>query len=137
MKSQFKRYAIYGFAIFLSVLTISCQRQKHPTLREMIAQKLMLEMHYYCQSNTLNPDNCHEPMQTLPAEFALLIEKESLGGAIWFADNLASLGQIWQLNQDTQAAAQRSAVSQPLFIAIDQEGGDRCNLEITWRSLCP
>ena len=100
------------------------------TLREKIAQKIMLDFRYYCgvreqsESNAAGSEiRCAEPVTELPGELAQLITATGLGGVVLFADNLQDSAQIVRLNRDLQDAALRSAAGQPLLIGIDQEGG--------------
>lgn len=90
-------------------------------LEQMIAQKLMLDIRYYCTEAT--PDKCRTPLTVLPPELAQLISDYDVGGVILFSENLQDIPQIVELTQTLQQAAQRSALKQPLFIGIDQEGG--------------
>ncbi|NVK25063.1 MAG: glycosyl hydrolase family 3 [Gammaproteobacteria bacterium] len=95
---------------------------------QLLAQKIMLDIRYYCPE--LDSDKiksgevkCTIPITELPEEIAELISETSLGGVILFADNLESIGQIIQLTSDLQQAASKSKLAQPLFISVDQEGG--------------
>ncbi|WNO60044.1 beta-N-acetylhexosaminidase [Rheinheimera sp. MMS21-TC3] len=94
------------------------------SIKQMLGQKLMLDLRYYCPS--VKPQakgSCKTAMTTLPAELAQLIRDYDIGGIILFAENLADVEQIVRLNRDLQQAAAESKLKQPLFIAIDQEGG--------------
>lgn len=111
-------------------LLISCSPVNHQDstaqhqqkLRQAIAQKLMIDLRYYCDNTT--PDTvCREPMTILPATLHQLIQQNSIGGVILFSDNLKSTEQIITLTHDLQKAAIASAAAQPMFIGIDQEGG--------------
>ena len=62
------------------------------------------------------------------AELAHLIGTLQVGGLILFAGNLESPGQISRLCGDCQACARRHGLP-PLFIAIDQEGGQVARLK--------
>lgn len=93
-----------------------------PTVRQMLGQKLMLDLRYYCQQAT-PAGACRTPLTSLPAELAALISKYNIGGVILFAENLQDNQQIITLNRQLQQAAASSALKQPLFISIDQEGG--------------
>lgn len=96
-------------------------QQNKPTLRDKIAQKLMIDMRYYCDDVTVK--TCRTPVTELPPELADVITDNNLGGIILFADNLEQPEQIVKLNYDLQQAAKRSSLGIPLFLAIDQEGG--------------
>ena len=66
--------------------------------------------------------------QTLNDDLKYLIGSLKIGSVILFAINLASPDQITRLCSDIQAFA-RSTDSPPLFIAIDQEGGQVARLK--------
>ncbi|MBV2130533.1 glycoside hydrolase family 3 protein [Rheinheimera sp. SM2107] len=93
-----------------------------PTVRQMLGQKLMLDLRYYCSEPTA-AGKCRTPLTSLPPELAKLISQYDIGGVILFAENLQHSEQIIGLNRQLQQAAARSALKQPLFIGIDQEGG--------------
>jgi len=92
------------------------------TTKQMLGQKLMLDLRYYCEQPPIS-GQCRTPMTQLPPELAALIRDYNIGGVILFAENLADIAQTIQLNRDLQAAAAASQLKHPLFIAIDQEGG--------------
>lgn len=99
------------------------------SLRQKIAQKLMLDIRYYC-ADTLRAEaeasgtaQCNQPVTALPSDLRALISDSDIGGIILFADNLEHSAQIVQLNRELQRAAARSASALPLLIGIDQEGG--------------
>lgn len=119
-------------------------------IEQQIAQKIMLDLRYYCpemtidtanfegEENTLegaqytgnNPNivkvnalRCLTPLTKLPPELADLITSTGLGGVILFADNLQNTDQIIQLTSELQNAALKSTSKLPLFISVDQEGG--------------
>lgn len=92
------------------------------SVKQMLGQKLMLDLRYYCAELPVQ-GQCRTPMTQLPPELAALIRDYDIGGVILFAENLHSIEQIVQLNHDLQQAAAESALKLPLFISIDQEGG--------------
>jgi len=92
------------------------------SVKQMLGQKLMLDLRYYC-SQVPAKEQCRTPMTKLPPELAALIRDYNIGGVILFAENLADIAQTVQLNRDLQSAASASALTLPLFISIDQEGG--------------
>jgi beta-N-acetylhexosaminidase len=120
------------------------------TLEQKIAQKIMIDLRYYCSDmnesineeselenqlegyieqtnphkNSVNDQKkCFMPLTQLPKELAELIKTTALGGVILFNDNLVDSKQIIQLNSDLQNAALSSDTGLPLFISVDQEGG--------------
>lgn len=94
-----------------------------------IAQKIMLDLRYYCpelenNSPELTQGNkCYKPLTKLPNELKQMITMTGLGGVILFADNLVTPEQIKQLTDDLQQAGSAHKYQQPLFISVDQEGG--------------
>ncbi|WP_226667684.1 glycoside hydrolase family 3 N-terminal domain-containing protein [Microbulbifer aggregans] len=102
------------------------------SLREKIAQKLMLDIRYYCAdaerpqggaADTWGIRDCDQAVTQLPPALADVIRRTGVGGIILFADNLQSSAQIVQLNRDLQLAASSSRAGIPLLIGVDQEGG--------------
>ncbi|MDX1391883.1 MAG: glycoside hydrolase family 3 N-terminal domain-containing protein, partial [Rheinheimera sp.] len=116
--------------ILLSCASVAIQASAMPakpgaaaaSVSQMLGQKLMLDLRYYCEQAPVN-GQCRTPMTRLPPALANLIRQYNIGGVILFAENLADVAQIVQLNRDLQAAAAASALKLPLFISIDQEGG--------------
>ena len=115
-------------------------------IEQQIAQKIMLDLRYYCPEMTADTANfastentlegyqatktakhysarCLTPLTKLPPELAELITSTALGGVILFADNLKDADQIIRLTSDLQNAALKSKTKLPLFISTDQEGG--------------
>ena len=91
------------------------------SLEQKIAQKLMIDVRYFCQDSTVEP--CKAAVTRLPEALHSLIKDTSLGGVILFAENLQTPEQIIDLTQQIQDAGLQSAAASPLFISIDQEGG--------------
>lgn len=102
--------------------TSAAATEAQPSVRQMLGQKLMLDLRYYCPEPTA-AGKCRTPLTSLPAELAKLISQYDIGGVILFAENLQDSQQIIGLNRQLQQAAARSTLKQPLFISIDQEGG--------------
>lgn len=103
-------------------LTACSKAYTEAQLRADIAQKLMIDIRYFCDDGTA-ADHCRTPVTSLPDDIQRLISEHAIGGVILFRENLQSIEQIIQLNQQLQQAAQQSSSAQPLFIGIDQEGG--------------
>ncbi|MCD1258307.1 beta-N-acetylhexosaminidase [Paenibacillus athensensis] len=55
-------------------------------------------------------------------EIKILIEQYGLGGVIYFRRNVEDAEQLARLSEELQAISRQSG-GQPLFIAVDQEGG--------------
>lgn len=88
-----------------------------------IAQKMALDIRYFCKSISHNIPVCTTPVKVLPTELFNLVRETSLGGVVLFSENLASHEQIIRLTNDLQQAALQSPAGKPLIISIDQEGG--------------
>ena len=107
----------------VSLLCLSaCATLRYSPLEHQIAQKIMLDVRYFCDKPMPNNKPCTQPVTKLPNELRALIQEAGIGGVILFAENLADTPQMIKLNQDLQASALAGG-HPPLFIAIDQEGG--------------
>ncbi len=113
----------------LSMLTIACSQintdkisVEETKLRTEIAQKIMIDLRYYCEGGT-SGKYCREPLTKLPDSLAKVISDSNIGGIILFADNVVNTEQTIKLNHDLQQAAASSSFRAPLLISIDQEGG--------------
>ncbi|MBQ4860453.1 glycosyl hydrolase family 3 [Pseudoalteromonas sp. MMG013] len=106
-------------------MTIHQLAMANTPLNEQLGQKLMLDFRYFCENGKSSA--CRTPMKKLPKALAQVITKYHIGGVILFAENVQDIAQIIELNKALQSAAK-----QPLFIAIDQEGGRvaRINREV-------
>jgi beta-N-acetylhexosaminidase len=109
--------------VFASLLDVSdgLAAQQTATLKQQIAQKIILDLRYFCEDKPA--ETCRTPLTQLPDSIADMIAQTDLGGVILFAKNLVDIAQIIKLNSDLQQASARSALQTPLFISIDQEGG--------------
>ncbi len=92
------------------------------SLSHQIGQKLMLDLRYYCENESLNTP-CRTPLRALPGELADAIARYQIGGVILFTENLDNSAQIVRLTRELQKAAAGAEHPTPLFISIDQEGG--------------
>ena len=115
------RCGIWLGSVMAMTLSVGSLAEPVP-LRTVLAQKIMLDLRYYC-TEPVPAGHCRTPMTELPAALADLISGSELGGVIHFAENLQDSGQIKRLNQQLQQAASLSRHALPLFIAVDQEGG--------------
>lgn len=98
------------------------QAGQNPAVRQMLGQKLMLDLRFYCDE-PVTAGSCRTPMTVLPPALAELITQHHIGGVILFAENVQQPEQIIALTQALQQAAAKQGSGLPLFIAIDQEGG--------------
>lgn len=102
--------------------TQAAARKPSVDVRQMLGQKLMLDLRYYCEQ-PVAPGHCRTPMTSLPPDLAQLLTDYQIGGVILFAENVQEPAQIIQLTQQLQAVAQAQGHGLPMFIGIDQEGG--------------
>ncbi|WP_339767920.1 glycoside hydrolase family 3 protein [uncultured Paraglaciecola sp.] len=117
------RFCVVSLLIFSCISCVS-----HPTvdpkLEALVAQKLMLDIRYFCPKVThdKHAKKCTTPVTALPKSLKNMISDTGVGGIILFANNLVNTEQMIRLNRDLQAAAAQGG-HKPLFISIDQEGG--------------
>jgi beta-N-acetylhexosaminidase len=121
---------VFSFAVVVSIaFFLFFKHQPERTeIAQKIAQKIMLDIRYYCPELTEhvvfdNDNKCVSPVTTLPDGLAKLITDTSLGSIILFAENFTDTEQTIRLTQDLQHAALASASAEPLLISVDQEGG--------------
>ncbi|AWL13110.1 Beta-N-acetylhexosaminidase [Saliniradius amylolyticus] len=92
-------------------------------LRQAVAQKIMIDIRYFCESAPAPEEPCEQGVTQLPEELAKVVSDTGLGGIILFAENIQSKSQIVRLNHELQQAGLSSNAGHPLFISVDQEGG--------------
>tara|TARA_R110002153_G_scaffold124543_6_gene271008 strand:- start:33642 stop:35519 length:1878 start_codon:yes stop_codon:yes gene_type:complete len=111
------------FICFGLLLCSSCAVKPHhdPLLKQLVAQKLMIDLRYFCEDAD-TAETCRTPLIELLPPLVDMIADTGIGGVILFAENLQDINQILALNYALQQAA-KAAGHPPLFIAIDQEGG--------------
>ena len=70
----------------LSILTIACSQTsvEETKLRTEIAQKIMIDLRYYCEEET-RAAYCRKPLTQLPESIAKVISNSNIGGIILFA----------------------------------------------------
>ncbi|PHZ84676.1 glycoside hydrolase family 3 N-terminal domain-containing protein [Paremcibacter congregatus] len=102
------------------------------SLKDKIAQKIILDFRYFCSEPKGEKEECRTPMQQVPAEVAGFLERHALGGVILFADNIDSIEQTVRLTHGLQRHSLRSPSGVPLLISIDQEGGKVARLPGSW-----
>ncbi|MGS2719311.1 beta-N-acetylhexosaminidase [Paraglaciecola aestuariivivens] len=119
-----KATSIFNIALltgFLMITACAVKPTHDPELKKLIAQKLMLDIRYFCENGPTG-NACRTPVTQLPKALSSMVANTGIGGVIMFAENLQDSEQILKLNYALQQAAQ-DAGHPPLFIAIDQEGG--------------
>ncbi|GHE98614.1 glycoside hydrolase family 3 N-terminal domain-containing protein [Thalassotalea profundi] len=97
-------------------------------IAEKIAQKIMLDIRYYCADTSELVDfkdekKCITPVTALHDDLKNLISDTSLGSIILFAENFTDIKQTLKLTEDLQQAALSAKNGKPLLISVDQEGG--------------
>ncbi|MGL1957024.1 MAG: glycoside hydrolase family 3 protein [Colwellia sp.] len=96
---------------------------KFSDFEHKIAQKMALDIRYFCQQAPEDEKICRQPVTQLPIELADMITATSIGSIVLFAENLESSEQILHLTRDLQQASLQSTIGKPLIISVDQEGG--------------
>jgi len=129
IKAKPYKLVVYAPLLVLILSLTACENNEAPSeLQQQLAQKIMLDLRYYCPEMTSKdkidePYPCKTPMTKLPAEISEMIAETSLGAVILFSENLVESEQIIQLTSDLTNAALKSNLAQPLLISVDQEGG--------------
>ncbi|WP_371193714.1 glycoside hydrolase family 3 N-terminal domain-containing protein [Glaciecola sp. SC05] len=104
--------------------------QFQPTLRQMLAQKLLIDLRYYCE-DLVQPSQgqfCQSAMTQLPDHLANMLTNTEVGGVILFSENLQNAEQILALTHAIQETVNKNSdtgvrMKLPMYIAVDQEGG--------------
>ena len=91
------------------------------TIKAMLGQKIILDFRYFCEDDTPS-SQCRTPMTKIPASLLALLSSHNIGGVILFSENIENTEQLITLNYTMQQHMLKVG-KQPLFIAIDQEGG--------------
>ncbi|WP_286233947.1 glycoside hydrolase family 3 protein [Thalassotalea sediminis] len=116
------------FGVFVAVIVWFIGQIEREAIAQKVAQKIMLDIRYYCADLTEHVEftlenQCTTPVTELPDDLKHLIKDTSLGSIILFAENFTGIKQTIQLTEDLQQAALASKSAKPLLISIDQEGG--------------
>jgi beta-N-acetylhexosaminidase len=90
------------------------------TLKEKIAQKLMMSFRLWCSDDE---PNCTDPLTEINPTVAHIIRDDKIGGVILFRENLPDLETAAKLIWDMQNAVSNHKPL-GLFMALDQEGGN-------------
>ncbi|GHF83390.1 glycoside hydrolase family 3 N-terminal domain-containing protein [Thalassotalea marina] len=130
MLNRINNKIFLGFIFCVSVAVVfwGIGQMERAAISEKIAQKIMLDIRYYCEDLQdgieISEDNkCVTPVNTLPNDLKNLIRDTSVGSVILFAENFTGIEQTVQLTDDLQQAALSSKSGKPLLISVDQEGG--------------
>lgn len=104
-------------------------RLESMTLEQKIAQKLAVDLRYFCGSELEAGDKCREPVTQLSPALGAIIGSTQVGGVILFAENFSTPEKTLQLVDDLQQAR---GSGWPLLVATDQEGGKVARLAREW-----
>lgn len=116
------------FGVLVALIVWFAGQSEREAISQKIAQRIMLDIRYYCAEFTehvdlTNDKKCITPVTELPDDLKSLISDTSVGSIILFAENFTGVKQTIQLTDDLQQAALSSKTAKPLLISIDQEGG--------------
>lgn len=103
---------------------VSVKRASAETIsatKDMLGQKIILDFRYFCEDNTPS-SHCRTPMTVIPASLLNVLSTHNIGGVILFSENIQNTEQLITLNYTMQQHMVKAG-RQPLFIAVDQEGG--------------
>ncbi|AXT38095.1 beta-hexosaminidase [Alteromonas sp. BL110] len=90
-------------------------------VKNMLGQKIILDFRYFCEDDTPS-SRCRTPMTEIPSSLLSVLSTHNIGGVILFSENIQNAEQLITLNYSMQQHMV-NAGRQPLFIAVDQEGG--------------
>lgn len=90
-------------------------------VKNMLGQKIILDFRYFCEDNTPS-SRCRSPMTVIPPSLLNVLSTHNIGGVILFSENIQNTEQLITLNYTMQQHMVKAG-RQPLFVAIDQEGG--------------
>ena len=90
-------------------------------VKNMLGQKIILDFRYFCEDNTPS-SRCRTPMTVIPPSLLNVLSTHNIGGVILFSENIQNTEQLITLNYTMQQHMVKAG-RQPLFIAVDQEGG--------------
>ncbi|APD85021.1 beta-hexosaminidase [Alteromonas sp. Mex14] len=120
-----------GVLILLSAALFNANASNNPKLsaddetiravKNMLGQKIILDFRYFCEDNTPS-SRCRTPMTVIPPSLLNVLSMHNIGGVILFSENIQNTEQLITLNYTMQQHMVKAG-RQPLFIAIDQEGG--------------
>lgn len=101
------------------------------TLEQKIAQKLAVDLRYFCSEPLTTGEKCRTPVTEMPPALGDIIADTQVGGIILFAENFSTPETTLRLVNDLQAASARTS-KYPLLVATDQEGGKVARLPRHW-----
>ena len=116
MKTKTKNFLGLFFLVSLGLFLSACQ--KKPSLRELIAAKLCLDVRLNVEERRDRPDLCLE----YSGEVKSALDDLRPGALVLFGFNIKDKEQVEKLTSDIFAAADQEKRPRPL-IAVDEEGG--------------
>lgn len=124
------------FLILLSgLLLVACkqgdERLSGLTLEQKIAQKIAIDLRYFCLQEGVDDEPCRTPVTELPPALSRIISDSQVGGVILFAENFSTPSATLALVDDLQQASLVTSRF-PLLVATDQEGGKVARLPREW-----
>ena len=131
---RFKAYGLYVFCLTLVLVAVGCKQEavkaeppkpSHGELLAAYVAKMPLEERIGQMLFVGIPGTEYD------AVAQKLVEECHAGGVIHFDRNLADSAQVKDLNKALQAGAQGTGAKIPLFISIDQEGGQVARMRDT------
>lgn len=90
------------------------------TLRQKITQMLMVDFRYWDEDTTDSVEK--QPFTKMNTQVQKIVEDYDFGAIIYFAQNIQTTEDTFQLSMDLQKAATKDN-GIPLLISADQEGG--------------
>lgn len=90
------------------------------TLRQKITQMLMVDFRYWDEDTTDSVEK--QPFTKMNSQVQKIVEDYDFGAIIYFAQNIQTTEDTFQLSMDLQKAATKDN-GIPLLISADQEGG--------------
>ncbi|MDP5030756.1 MAG: glycoside hydrolase family 3 protein, partial [Paraglaciecola sp.] len=89
---MFLRNKVLVISALLTTISCAVKPSADMQLRQLVAQKLMLDFRYFCKDD--RPEqNCTTALTSLAPELADLITDTGIGGVVLFADNLDNTEQ--------------------------------------------
>lgn len=129
MKNIFKKTGLLmlAFAMCSTVVTANVKASNRVedminrmTLRQKITQMLMVDFRYWDEDVTDSVEK--QPFTKMNAQVQKIVEDYDFGAIIYFAQNIQTTEDTFQLSMDLQKAATKDN-GIPLLISADQEGG--------------
>jgi beta-N-acetylhexosaminidase len=130
-RNGFKLVSRFIALTCLSLMCISCSYERKISFpkveltpfEQRLAQKIMIDIRYFCGNKFASQTPCKQPVTRLPVPLLKLLSDVHIGGVVLFGSNIVSPQQLVELTNNLQEAATQRENTTPLLIAVDQEGG--------------